>query len=348
MMSSYFPILTYSFFKYRLERKQEELTLLMERVNLLNAFNSNALKSRLESEYAEGDYILPVFFVTIIVFLGMFLLFMSWAIYMDGTYMSVLFSASDFWEKSTTYVTEKRSVSVVAYAIMGSFISGSRYIYRRFSTIDLTPGNFFSVGLRTIMAALISLMIAFLFTDPDVVPGNMLLVIAFLTGLFPDTGLRLLLQKVKIFPSKQKTGHVSFPLESIEGISEMHKIRLNEVGIDNVQNLAQFNFIMLIIKTPFPVRTLLDWTAQAKLILEFRDDYTKLQQAGIRSALDFLDACDGQADRFDKISETCGINRLSLEINYENLKNDQSVALLDHFRQNLEHFQVNEASANNQ
>lgn len=239
-------------------------------------------------------------------------------------------------------MVEKRSVAVIAFAIMGSYISASRYIYRRFSTIDLTPGNYFSVGLRTIMAALISLMISFLFSGTELVNGNMILVLAFLTGLFPDTGLKMLLDKVKIFPSKPENSHQNYSLKCIEGVSEMHKIRLSEVGIDNVQNLAQLDFLMLIIKTPFPVRTLMDWAAQAKLLVEFREDFLALQKAGIRTALDFLDACHNQPERFDQIAKACEISKLALEINFENIKKDKSVAILNHFRNNLEHFHMTE------
>lgn len=346
VLSSYFPILTYSFFKYRLVRKQEELMLLLERVNMVSTFNTASLKSRMDKEYAPGDYILPVFFISALTFFGVFLLLLSWMIYdmSGGSYTSILLSGSEFWTSSEDLKIEKRSVSVMAFAIMGSYISSSRYIYRRFSTIDLTPGNYFSVGLRTVMAALVSLMLSFLFTDTELVNGNMILVIAFLTGIFPDSGLKLLLEKTKLF-QKEDSGHKNYPLEYVEGISELHKIRLNEVGIDNVQNLAQFNFFMLIIKTPFPVRTLMDWTAQARLILEFQEDFKSLQKAGIRTILDFTDACDADtpeasAKRLDQIHEATGVSRLSLEINYQNVKADQAVLLLSHFRRNLEHFKM--------
>jgi hypothetical protein len=334
-------MLTFSFFKYRLVRKQEELMMLLERVNLVSNFNIKQLQSRIEKEYAPGDYIMPVMFISLLTMFGMFLLFLSWAVYElnDDNYSSILFSGSDFWTKSSIRAVEKRSVSVIAFSIMGSYISASQYIYRRFSTIDLTPGNFFSVGLRTIMAAVVSLMLSFLFNDTPVDNSNMILVIAFLTGIFPDSGFRMLLEKVKIFPTASENAHRNYPLDCIEGISEMHKIRLNEVGIDNVQNLAQFNFIMLIVKTPFPVRTLLDWTAQAKLMIEFQDDFMALQKAGIRTAIDLIDACH-KPERIALVATECGISQLALEINYQNMMGDQSVRLLDHFRHNLEHFQL--------
>ncbi|MEO9967808.1 MAG: hypothetical protein ABJF11_18595 [Reichenbachiella sp.] len=337
ILSSYFPILTYSFFKFRLVRKKEELMLLIERLNLTGSISKENLHERIKKEFAPGDYFLPLTFLTMLTFLGMFMLFLSWAIYgIEGDYSSVLFSGNEFWTKADTLQTERRSLAVIAFAIMGGYVSASQYIYRRFSTIDLTPGSFFSVSLRIVFATLISLMIMFVLSDTPIVNSNVILVLAFLTGVFPDTGLRVLMEKITIFSSKMDDQHINFPLGKIEGISEMHKIRLNEIGIDNVQNLAQYNFFMLIIKTPFAVRTLLDWVAQAKLQLEFQNQTVELQKIGVRNVLDYMDALVGHPDRFKEISTICDINELALKVNFENIQNDESVSLLMHFRNNLE------------
>lgn len=340
VLSGYFPILTYSFFKYRLVKKKEELTFLIERLKLTGSIDKKSLQDRISKEFAPGDYLLPLSFLTMLTFLGMFMLFLSWAIYglKDG-YASVLFSGSEFWTQATELKAERRSVAVIAFAIMGGYVSAAQYIYRRFSTVDLTPGSFFSVSLRMVFATLISLMLMFVFSGTPVENTDIILVLAFLTGVFPDSGLRLLKEKITMFSSKMDDQHVNYSLGKIEGISEMHKIRLNEIGIDNVQNLAQYNFFMLIIKTPFAVRTLLDWMAQAKLLIEFQDQTEDLQKVGVRNVLDYVDALDGHPERFEEVSEITGINELALKINFENVSSDQSIALLMHFRNNLESFE---------
>lgn len=341
VLTSYFPLLTYSFFKYRLIRKQEELIMLMEKTSLLEV-NIDKMKERIKKEYELRDYLLPLIFVTSLTLLGMTLLFLAWSIYEfeNDAYSSVLFSGSDFWMMSDTLVIEKRSVAVLAFALMGSYINASQYIYRRFATIDLTPGNFFSVGLRMILSALVSMLLAFVVQDTFLANSNMILAIAFLTGFFPETGFKLLLDKVRIFSSKMEQEFKNCELGHIEGISDMHQIRLKEIGIDNVQNLAQYNFFMLIIKTPFPIRTLLDWCAQAKLLVEFQEDSKKLRKVGIRNALDYMDAMNKHADRIDEISTITGINKLALEINHQNIKNDKSIELLMKFRHHQEGFHL--------
>lgn len=339
VLSSYFIIITFSFFKFRLSRKKEELGALISSLKLRGG--DFDLEHNFNREFSKNDYLLPVAFVSILSFFGIYLLLLGWSLYdlpEDGVVKSMLWSGSDFWN-DPVYGREKKSLTVVAWALLGGYLSGGQYIYRRFSTIDLTPGNFFSIGIRMVLAPVVSLMLSYLITsgDPQSFSSNTILVIAFLTGLFPERGFRLLLDKAStLFPGKEKREADNMPLEAIEGVSYMHRLRLNELGIDNVQNLAQFNFLLLVIKTPFPARTLLDWVSQAKLMTEFHDSTTQLYKAGIRSALDFIEAAEDSEDRLDLIAAETGLGKLMLEVNLKNLQTDKSVWLLSHFKNNLE------------
>jgi hypothetical protein len=334
-LSSYFVILTFSFFKFRLVRKQEELE---DLVRGLNLGQSDIFKKNIEKEFSPKDYVLPLAFVTILSFIGLFLIFLGWLLYYkeaDPVHKSILWSGSDFWINTLAEVKEMKSVAIVAWALFGAYLSGAQYIYRRFATIDLTPGNFFSIGIRMIVAPIVSLIIAFII-GPNGAP-NTILAIAFLTGLFPERGFKLMMDKMaSIFPKENSKMVDNIPLEAIQGISYFHRLRLNEIGIDNVQNLAQYNFLLIIIKTPFPVRTLLDWVAQAKLMIEFQEDTVAFKKVGIRSAIDYLDALHNEPSRIGKISSITGINELALEIVLINFEKDKSIWLLNHFRENLE------------
>ncbi|MFY0598440.1 MAG: hypothetical protein JXR03_02135 [Cyclobacteriaceae bacterium] len=342
-LTSFFPLITISFFKFRLVQKQEQLEMLESRIDFLGKNEGRRFKDQIDKEFPSADYILPLIFVSAIVFIGMFLALLGWIMFDEEAtgdqIRTVLWSGSLFWESQPEILEEKRNISVVAYAILGSYISAAQYIYRRYATIDLTPGNFYSISIRMVLSASVALMLSHLLaSDADsLLGGEVLLAVAFLTGIFPDKGFKLLLDKVKIFPKADKEDAKNFSLESIEGLSQMHRIRLEELGIDNVQNLAQYDFLLLIIKTPFPMRILLDWVAQSKLIMEFQEDFYKLDKAGIRTILDFWDACQQSENRIDEIAEVSGVNSLSLHINFQNISKDNSVAVLKRFREHADH-----------
>ncbi|MCE7990986.1 MAG: hypothetical protein HEP71_03365 [Roseivirga sp.] len=322
-------------------RKQEELENILLSVDQESL---NNLKNHISTEFSPKDYILPLTFITMVTFIGLYFLFLGWSLYKpatDGFVKSVLLAGSDFWvDPIASQVIEKRSVSIVAWSILGSFLGGAQYTYRRYATIDLTPGIFFSIGIRMILAPTLSLMISFLMgiNEPENASSNIILVIAFLTGLFPERGLKMLLDKTSsIFPDEHKFKIQTLPLQAIEGISYLHRLRLNEIGIDNAQNLAQFNFLMLIIKTPFPARILLDWVAQAKLMTQFPGHINQLRESGMRTALDLKDALEMCHDEIESISETVDINKINLLIYQQKLSGDRSISLLGMFNETLEH-----------
>ena len=45
----------------------------------------------------------------------------------------------------------------------------------------------------------------------------------------------------------------------LEGITQFHKVRLSELGIENIQNLVKASLVELILKTPYKPRQIIDW-----------------------------------------------------------------------------------------
>jgi hypothetical protein len=129
-------------------------------------------------------------------------------------------------------------------------------------------------------------------------------VIAFLCGLFPEQALQYVKEKTKAFVYRSESRADELPLDMIEGISLFHKSRLNEVGIDNAQNLAEANLVELTVRTPFKPPVLVDWIAQARLYVLFKADIGKLRDAGVRTVLDFreLATTEGQLESLARLS----------------------------------------------
>jgi hypothetical protein len=126
-------------------------------------------------------------------------------------------------------------------------------------------------------------------------------------------------------------------LDMIEGISMFHKVRLNEVGIDNAENLAEANLIELLLKTPFGASNLIDWVAQAKLFIYFKDEIIKLRRVGIRNIFDFKSTCTAN-EHLSQLANEAGISEIMLNVIHQQIKEDSGIDRLNEFRLRLNTF----------
>lgn len=104
--------------------------------------------------------------------------------------------------------------------------------------------------------------------------------------MFPQRGLRWLTDRLPIFSAKTNPSVRESPLEMIEGITIHDKLRLEELGIDTCYDLADADFVPLMINTPYGARELVDWILQAKLCVYFGEAVRDLRQHCIRTVVD--------------------------------------------------------------
>jgi hypothetical protein len=122
--------------------------------------------------------------------------------------------------------------------------------------------------------------------------------LAFLIGMFPELGIRLMRQTIATLGRKatRMPDDDRYPVTDLDGINLWSRARLFEEGIDDMQNLTTANFPDLLLNTRVPIHRLVDWIDQAFLYLRLpsSEDRDALRRVGIRTATDLIDAFDTQ------------------------------------------------------
>ena len=92
---------------------------------------------------------------------------------------------------------------------------------------------------------------------------------------------------------------------------------------------------MLLLKTSFPVRQVMDWVGQAKLAEAAREDYLKFRDVGIRTVLDLKVASNDFEEGRAALSQSMDVEEQLLKNMFLNFKIDASIVFLDAVNKNL-------------
>lgn len=327
IMISFMPLTAITYLHYRLPQKQEEYGLICKTLGAEHN-DPEMFSFVLRQDESAMDYVLPVFFVSVFSILGFHILFSNSAV--------VLFNGAEWvLTPHETYGSPayRRNIVSIGMAFLGAFIWSIQYIFRRMVTLDLPPGAFFSIGTRMVYSSFLAVIFQSVLpvgVDSDGFGlGSQFIVVSFLIGIFPERALSWIRDSVGQVFARPSASAEQLPLEMIEGISGLHKARLFELGIDNIQNLAHASLMELVLKTPFKPRVLVDWMAQARLCLEFKENTTNIRAAGIRTIMDLQEIFDANDEELlQELATTAKVKLSYIRTVYIANKDEESIRRL--------------------
>lgn len=336
VLISYIPM---TFLAYRLLREKRK----QQRANWeLSQFDMEGTSDEREAmktvEYSKVQYLLPLSYI-ILIFLALYSMTNPYIIGL-GMWKGLLEDTVDVFGQPLARPSFPLDVLIgraMFWCWLGAYIYSVDRTIRHYLAHDLTPNVYVTIAKRFTVAFVVGSLIGLAVGASNKTLGlpfdssmTSVYVVCFFVGLFPETGINWIKHTANKILQQADTSVDQLSLSNIDGISLWHEGRLDQEGIENVQNLASANLLALVAKTPFDVGLVVDWVDQAVLLIHVTSDQVAaLEKAGLRFASALIEAVGNNPDQ---VRIASGISMEELVILRETLRSATNVGLIERYR----------------
>ncbi len=231
-----------------------------------------------------------------------------------------------------------------AVALAGTYVFNMGMLVRRAFMADFTKNVMWAAVNRIVLSCGYALVMHFIFFGASKGSQRTGMIVSFAIAFFPRVLLTVLRRYITESFGVQDDACKELNVQLIRGIDVWKAERLEEEGIESVQNMATADIFGLIPKLHYPVRTIINWMDQAIFIQRFALCFSDkkesaltrlrdLENAGFSSsAMEYASIGRKQdsatAAFITKMSEVAKIDRVVLQQALENLSQDASLRVL--------------------
>lgn len=214
------------------------------------------------------------------------------------------------------------------YAFTGVYLFNLGTMIRRLYLADITEQVFWG-GVNRLLLSL-GLALVIMRGGGEKWGAEFYFTIGFLANIVLDWLLEKSLKLLNINQPKQD----DLPLQMVKGINIWKAYRLEEEGVENVQNLATADVVDLAVRTHYSARTLIDWIDQSIMLARLTSDQVKAMtgQAMAISAIELAAAAptnnNGDKTFANALAAKLNVDPVLMAATLDRLYEDEYVRML--------------------
>ena len=212
------------------------------------------------------------------------------------------------------------SPSPLQASLLGAFAWNLWLLFSGYEKLDLIPSTFYWMPFRYIIAVIAGFVGTNIFKENGVA-----IIFALIATTIPYPRLLKFLRRY--VPGMKEDHPGAPPLWKIQGMHETTVDRLETLGIQTTQELAYSDPLMLLFRTNFQPKVVIDWIDQSLLYNYVGDNINKLRVRGIRGSIEMSGLRDDDPV-LNEIAEVLSVKQSEVRYLRDKLLNDYQQKLV--------------------